>query len=73
MFMKNELTSGSPSPSVLPLAQKTQEEQIWKGRKRQLSLLSLCGICVLLYINDDGQILSMQGGVTRGAIDEADP
>ena len=57
----NELTSGSPSPSVLPLAQKTQEEQIWKTRKRQLSVLSLCVICVLLNIDDDGQIMSMAG------------
>ena len=61
MFMKNELTSGSPSPSVLPLAQKTQEEQTWKGRRRQLSVLSLCVICVLLYIDDDGQIMSIVG------------
>ena len=60
-LMINQLTSGSPSPSVLPLAQKTQEEQIWKTRKRQLSVLSLCVICVLLNIDDDGQIMSMAG------------
>ena len=64
----NELTSGSPSPSVLPLAQKTQEEQIWKTRKRQLSVLSLCVICTLMKM---GILCQLQDGVTRGAIDEA--
>ena len=67
-LMINQLTSGSPSPSVLPLAQKTQEEQIWKRRKRQLSVLSLCVICTLMKM---GILCQLQDGVTRGAIDEA--